>query len=263
LKNSFVCCVPILILRKRRWIGPLDVARGNTRQAAIYSEHWLIWVKMPIRPMMQRLPKTSKIPSINPKEPSSTAAGTGQLEVVRWMLENGARINYIVHGKPRCKPLQWAAAFGHLEVVKLLVQHGADIHANWGATNANTAAEDHGHFDIRDYLHSLGARTLRETTSSDYATAYTRFIAHLVENLGPLSEWRVDIHGEPIVTVHIIPANDKSKDQTLFTVGLSDHLLPQGRYEHACTELRCMLPPTGRLRRAPCSTHNGIGRWNG
>jgi hypothetical protein len=39
----------------------------------------------------------------------------------------------------------------------------------------------------------------------------------------------------------VIPANEKCDVQTLFTVGLSDHRLPQGQMEFACTELRCML----------------------
>src|SRR5262245_28561110 len=30
------------------------------------------------------------------------AASKGHLEVVRWLLDHGARINYVVHGQPRC-----------------------------------------------------------------------------------------------------------------------------------------------------------------
>ena len=37
--------------------------------------------------------------------------------------------------------------------------------------------------------------------------------------------------------------NEKCDVQTLFTVGLSDRRLPQGRASQACSELHLMLPP--------------------
>jgi hypothetical protein len=181
-------------------------------------------------------------PFYQPEGAIVEAAGEGQLEVVRWMLEHGARINYVVHEQPRCLPLEWAAAGGHLEVVKLLVEHGADLHAVRRGYNAITYAEDYGHLDVRDYLHSLGARTMRETTPPDYASAHKRFLNHLVQQFGPLARWRLEIPGDPLVALHVIPASKKSAEQTLFTLGLSDHRLPQGRYEHACAELWILLP---------------------
>jgi hypothetical protein len=41
---------------------------------------------------------------------------------------------------------------------------------------AITWAEDHGHCHVRDYLRSLGARTLRETTPPDYPAAHDLFL---------------------------------------------------------------------------------------
>jgi hypothetical protein len=180
--------------------------------------------------------------------PIAQAASEGHSSIVRWLLDHGAKINYIVNGKRRCVPLVFAAQAGHIDVVKLLVEYGADIHAKTGGTDAITQAEDYGHFAIRDYLRSLGARTLRETTPPDYRGAHREFINYLTEERGPLGEWRTEIEGDPLVTLHHIPANEKFDVQTLFTVGLSDHRLPQGQHELACTELICMLSPDWPLR---------------
>jgi len=190
--------------------------------------------------------------------PIAQAASQGQLETVRWLLEHGAKINYIVNGKPRCLPLDFAAQEGHLDVVKLLVEYGADIHAIWQGHNAITLAEDHGQFAVRDYLCSLGARSLREMTAPDYSRAHMRFINDTVEQRAPLSDWRMEIQGDPIVTLYLIPANEKCDVQTLFTVGLSDHRLPQNKQDFACTELRCMLAPDWPLTDAALQDPN----WN-
>ena len=48
------------------------------------------------------------------------AAQEGYVELVQWMLEHGAKINFEFCGQRRCMPLQRAATAGHLAVVKLL-----------------------------------------------------------------------------------------------------------------------------------------------
>ena len=106
-------------------------------------------------------------PFYTPEGPILQAASEGHVDVVRWLLEHGAKINYIVQGKPRCLPLMQAASNGHYNVVKLLVEHGADINATWNRTNSVTQAEDYGHLQIRDYLRSLGGRSFREIIGQD------------------------------------------------------------------------------------------------
>jgi len=76
------------------------------------------------------------------------AAESGHLEVVKYLVENGANI----HAKDNWA-LCWAARNGHLKIVKYLVENGADIHADnnyafcWAACN--------GHFEVVKYLQSL------------------------------------------------------------------------------------------------------------
>lgn len=86
------------------------------------------------------------------------AAAEGHLEVVRWLLDHGAKINYVVSGQVRCLPLLRAAVNGHLDVVKLLIERGADIDATWNGHSALTQARDYGHAGVVDYLRSKGAR---------------------------------------------------------------------------------------------------------
>jgi uncharacterized protein len=89
--------------------------------------------------------------------PILQAAGDGHLEVVRWLLERGAKINFMVNGKNRCLPLLRAATNGHLEVVKLLVENGADIHFTHNGHTPLSQAVNYGHPDIAEYLRSVGA----------------------------------------------------------------------------------------------------------
>ena len=48
-------------------------------------------------------------PFYEPEGPILQAAGRGDLEMVRWLLANGAKINFVVNGRPRCMPLIEAA----------------------------------------------------------------------------------------------------------------------------------------------------------
>lgn len=197
--------------------------------------------------------------SDEPEGPIQQASYAGHVEIVRWLLEHGARINHVVKGKPRCWPLVGAATNGHLDVVKLLVEHGADIHATWNGINAITQAEDFGQLAVRDYLRSLGARTLRETTAPDYPRSHKEFIKQMTGERGALGEWYIDIPGDPLVTIHVIPASQQCDVQTLFTIGLSDHRLPRVQQESACTELRCMLAPDWPLTEA--ALRDPISNW--
>jgi len=193
---------------------------------------------------------TDTLPSSEFYEPEGAiveACGEGNYELVRWMLEHGAKINFEFCGQRRCKPLAYAAMEGHLNVVKLLVEHGADINAVWRGNdgdkiplNAITQAANFGHQAIVDYLHSLGARDVRETEPRD-PHAHRR-IRHAMKELGPLADWRLSLGTDPDITLRLRPANADFRVHTVFTVGLSDHRLPTDQNPYAANELQIMLP---------------------
>jgi uncharacterized protein len=83
------------------------------------------------------------------------AVTSGHMEIVSWLLENGANPNY--RYGPGYSPLLAAAANGHLEVVKTLLHHGADLHAK--ANDGKTAlaiAEERKHPEIAVLLRTQG-----------------------------------------------------------------------------------------------------------
>ncbi|MEX0714950.1 MAG: ankyrin repeat domain-containing protein [Planctomycetaceae bacterium] len=175
-----------------------------------------------------------------PEGPIQVAAAFGHLDVVRYLLDHGAKINFDYKGKPRCEPLVSAATGGHLEIVKLFVEHGADLKASgtWAIEQAYTLSK----WDVYDYLHSLGLRHRRETTPPDYPAAHEKIVAKMTGKFGPLGEWSRTLPGDPEVTLRFIPAAKTYKANTVFTVGLSDRRLPRGRKEFAAGELEIVLP---------------------
>ena len=86
------------------------------------------------------------------------ASTEGHADVVRWLLEKGAKINYTVNGKVRCLPLLRAACRGHLEIVKLLVEHGADLNFDFNGHTPLSQAEGYGHPEVAAYLQSVSAK---------------------------------------------------------------------------------------------------------
>lgn len=170
------------------------------------------------------------------------AAAEGHVEVVRWMLDHGAEINFTVDGHLRCFALSSAARGGHLETVKLLVQRGAAVNGSWAGMNPLMQAVFFGHREVADYLRAAGAKDLRETQPPDYAACRTSLLRRMVNSFGPLSSQAWHVPGDPDVTIHLIPANEETPEHTLFTIGLSDHRLPNGIDLFAATELKLNLP---------------------
>jgi uncharacterized protein len=90
------------------------------------------------------------------------AAGEGHLEVVRWLLDQGAQVNFVVKGQTRCYALSQAACEGHLDVVKLLVERGADVNACWAEMTPLNFALDYGQEEVAAYLRSVGGKEADE-----------------------------------------------------------------------------------------------------
>ena len=78
------------------------------------------------------------------------AAKKGHLEVVKYLIEKGANIH-----ADNDLALQWASGNGHLDVVKYLVESGADIHAD--DDHALQRASKNGHLSVVKYLVQNGA----------------------------------------------------------------------------------------------------------
>ncbi|MBF0316286.1 MAG: ankyrin repeat domain-containing protein [Oligoflexia bacterium] len=99
--------------------------------------------------------------SVSGWTPLHGAAYTGQLDVVEYLVSEGADINTI-HANG-VTPLNSAAYAGHLNVVKHLMNKGADMNiANHnGYTPLNSAAEA-GQLDVVKYLISRDANPLNE-----------------------------------------------------------------------------------------------------
>jgi ankyrin repeat protein len=90
------------------------------------------------------------------------AAAEGHLDIVQWLLDQGATVNHVVDGKPRCFALTGAAFSGHLEVVRLLVERGAWINCNWANMTPLDHAIMYGQQEVADYLRSVGGKTAKE-----------------------------------------------------------------------------------------------------
>lgn len=97
-----------------------------------------------------------------PQGALARAASEGHLHVVRWLLGQGAKVNYVVEGKTWCTALTGAISGGHLQVVKMLIEHGADVNANGPGLTPLGYALTYNHHEIASFLRSVGAKTAAE-----------------------------------------------------------------------------------------------------
>uniref|UniRef100_A0A158Q7B9 Poly [ADP-ribose] polymerase n=1 Tax=Elaeophora elaphi TaxID=1147741 RepID=A0A158Q7B9_9BILA len=88
--------------------------------------------------------------------PLHLAAGYNNLEVARFLLENGAEVN--LKDKGGLIPLHNASSFGHLEIAGLLIECGAEVNHpdKWGYTPLHEAAQK-GRTQICSLLLNNGA----------------------------------------------------------------------------------------------------------
>ncbi len=107
-------------------------------------------------------PSNSTDSDPSPEGPIVEAAGSGHVELVRYMLDRGARVNHTVDGQIRCFALSRSARKGHLEVVRLLVERGAEVNAAWAEKTALDHALQWGQDEIAAYLRSSGGKTAAE-----------------------------------------------------------------------------------------------------
>jgi len=94
--------------------------------------------------------------AVNGTTALTMAADKGYLDMVEWLLKNGAKINQAM--KDGAGPLYFAAYRGHVDVLKCLLQNGAkvDEEKNNGSTPLHIAAQK-GHLKIVECLLQNGA----------------------------------------------------------------------------------------------------------
>lgn len=185
---------------------------------------------------------------VNPEGPIKQAAGNGHLEVVRWLLDHGARINFEIKGVLTSMPLSYAASNGHLDVVKLLVENGAAINAVWKGDNALKWARTYGYEEIADYLVSQGAKMPEELVERDIPGGHAAILQHVGQQKGELNPAGPlvlpdPMPGEPPIAVYVTQPCDDSPMQTVFTLGMSDREIPLGDDLTLRGELAIFLPP--------------------
>ncbi|MCZ2340835.1 MAG: ankyrin repeat domain-containing protein, partial [Bacteroidales bacterium] len=86
------------------------------------------------------------------------AAGRGDLPAVQWLCELGADVNGLIHGQPGSWSLLSAAHGGHLDVVRYLVEHGAVVNfVNGFGLSPLDYAMHFQHPEVAAFLRSVGA----------------------------------------------------------------------------------------------------------
>jgi hypothetical protein len=90
------------------------------------------------------------------------AAEMGHLDVVRWLLDQGATVNHDVNGQTRCYALSGAARGGYLEVVRLLLERGAAVNACWAKLTPLDHALGYNRAEVAEVLRAAGGKTAAE-----------------------------------------------------------------------------------------------------
>jgi hypothetical protein len=194
--------------------------------------------------------------------PSRNAAARNHLEVVKYLLSKGARLDVSAPGR---NPLFSAIYGGHVQIVKYLLDSAINRHAVYrGETgklgNALSFALQRGEREIADVLTQAGCRVpidgvdkpvweaeRVEVTAED--KVQEQIIAHMAEAFGrpvdPLAMQEVlPLHAEVHVAINVIPAGEKGLYTTLFTTGMSDlpMQVPPNEEKYQYAELVMHLP---------------------
>jgi uncharacterized protein len=178
------------------------------------------------------------------------AAEAGAINVVRWLLDRGAKMNFEYEefpGESRCTPLTGAIHGGHFEVVKLLVERGANINSLWGDTTPLAYAIMYRKKEIEAYLRSKGAFEPSQLKGEQPLHETNPILEHIEKHFGkpqPLGLQEI-VPGDPPIDIHVIPPLADRNNIALVTSGMSARpmTVPPGGENYQFAELIMYLPP--------------------
>lgn len=108
-----------------------------------------------IKQMCESMPEIIKTADKDEWTALLYAARFGRLDVVKYLLDKGAKIDEM--DVDRYTALHHAAAFGHKSTCEYLLKKGAKINARTkGAVTARRLAESNGHENVADFLEGKG-----------------------------------------------------------------------------------------------------------
>ncbi len=176
--------------------------------------------------------------------PLDAAATYGHFKMVQFLLEQGATVN--IGGGEYCTPLAAAATFGHLDIVRMLLERGADPHVLYGTMefgdpprNALFQAVAFGHHEIAAMLREHGA-TMPPGSEEIWPESV---LGHVEKHLGKPDELALHqvVPGVPPITVHTVQLD---WCVALVTDGMSARpmTVPDGVDEYRFAELVIYLP---------------------
>ena len=122
------------------------------------------------------------------------AASGGHIDIVKYLLSKGAKINLEYLGDEEehkdmkiCFALRRAVSKGHLDIVKLLIEeHDADINTPWGGVNTICDARSDEMFE---YLRSQGAKFPTELMEPNYPASHETICDMMTEQGGAIKAW--------------------------------------------------------------------------
>lgn len=181
----------------------------------------------------------------DPEGPIYDASSNGAFNAVRWLLDHGATVNFVVGGVARCFSLTSAAHEGHLPVVKLLVERGADVHAAWNGVNAVDWAIMYNQKEVETYLRSLGLTSSAEQRGEPVPAEASDdpFVEHLKEYLGTPEKLMLQemVPADPPISIYRVRTDE---GQALVTRGMGSKpmTVPPDGEDWAFAELVMYLP---------------------
>lgn len=206
----------------------------------------------------------------DPEGPLYDAVGHGHVEVARWLLDHGARLD--VGGGARGTPLISAATGGSLAAVQLLLDRGADPHVTYGKPpkNALTHALMFNHGEIADLLRSRGVvepelppkKAKKTAKAAKEVNLHDAIRAHFRKHFGSVQDLTLAeiVPSSVPITINVCPPTRTRNDVILFTTGMSARpmTVPAGQEQYRYAELVMRLKPDWPLSTAALADQRNL-----